>query len=116
MTVYLPPLYAAALLAGVVVAFLIFAPVIRALRALAPKLSGLVCDGDVMSNTKTITMGTWLAATVLFIRVGWNAQPNDGSVLWLSAYVGLFVVNSVSNRVVAMKGAASAPTPPGGSP
>jgi hypothetical protein len=85
------------------------------------RLHELVTD-DVsgnLSSTKAVTLGTWLAATLVVIRSCWNAAPGEGVATVLLTYVGCFAANSVVSKAIAAKWGGAAPlaptpTPPGG--
>lgn len=53
-----------------------------------------------ISSAKVFAAGTWLATTVVFMRVCWAASPGEGVAILMFAYQGLWVVNGIGSKLI----------------
>jgi len=68
-----------------------------------PKSTGGMLRDDAtgnISSAKVFAAGTWLATTVVFVRVCWASQPGEGVAILMFAYQGLWVVNGIGSKLI----------------
>lgn len=68
-------------------------------------LSDLIRDDvtERMSHSKLAAMLGFLAATVVFVRVCWNATPSDGLAWLFLVYMGTAAGNQVASKLMGLK-------------
>lgn len=83
------------------------------------KLSDLLRDDvtERMSHSKLAAIIGFLAGTIVFVRVCWNATPSDGLAWLFLVYMGTAAGNQVASKLMGLKWGAkngNGPTKPKG--